>query len=69
MKKRILFDSLLDKIPNKYELTIVTGKRVRKLSIDNKSMTNAKTQKTLVQIALKEVLDGKISVGRVIEEA
>ena len=68
MKKRILFDSLLERIPNKYELTIVTGKRVRKLSIDNKSLTNSKNQKTLVQIALKEVLDGKISVGRVLEE-
>lgn len=68
MKKRILFDSLLERIPNKYELTIVTGKRVRKLSIDNKSLTNSKNQKTLVQIALKEVVDGRISVGRVIEE-
>lgn len=68
MKKRILFDSLLEKIPNKYELTIVTGKRVRKLSIDNKSLTNSKNQKTLVQIALKEVVDGKIIVERVLEE-
>lgn len=68
MKKKILFDTLLEKIPNKYELTIVTGKRVRELSVENKSLTNSKNQKTLVQVALKEVMDGKVEVQKVEEE-
>ena len=32
MREKVLFDDVLKKIPNKYELTIVTGKRVRELS-------------------------------------
>ena len=32
MREKILFDDVLKKIPNKYILTIVTGKRVRELA-------------------------------------
>jgi len=60
MKERILFDDVLKKIPNKYILTIVTGKRVRELTKGEVPLVKTKAKTTLVQIALKEVLEGKI---------
>ena len=60
MKERILFDDVLKKIPNKYILTIVTGKRVRELTKGEAPLVKTKAKTTLVQIALKEVLEGKI---------
>ncbi len=60
MKERILFDDVLKQIPNKYILTIVTGKRVRELTRGDAPLIKTKGKTTLVQIALKEVLEGKI---------
>ena len=60
MRERILFDDVLKKIPNKYILTIVTGKRVRELAGGPEPLSKIKGKSTLVQIALKEVLEGKI---------
>lgn len=60
MRERILFDDVLKKIPNKYILTIVTGKRVRELTKGEAPLVKTKAKTTLVQIALKEVLEGKI---------
>lgn len=60
MRERILFDDVLKKIPNKYVLTIVTGKRVRELSNGADPLVKTKGKTTLVQTALKEVLEGKI---------
>ena len=60
MREKVLFDNVLKKIPNKYELTIVTGKRVRELSKGEEPLVRMKGKTTLVQVALKEVLEGKI---------
>lgn len=60
MREKILFDDVLKKIPNKYILTIVTGKRVRELANGAEPLTKIKGKSTLVQVALKEVLEGKI---------
>lgn len=63
MDKKITFDELVKMIPNKYELTIVVGKRVRELGIHN--VINAKMGKkeTIIQKCFKEIRDGKITVG------
>ena len=60
MREKILFDDVLKKIPNKYILTIVTGKRVRELGGGSEPLSKIKGKSTLVEIALKEVLEGKI---------
>lgn len=60
MKDNVLFDDLLKKIPNKYVLTILAGKRVRELAKGETSLVKTKGKTTLVQIALREVLEGKI---------
>lgn len=60
MKDRVLFDDVLKKIPNKYVLTIITGKRVRELAKGETPLVKTKGKITLVQTALKEVLEGKI---------
>ena len=60
MREKILFDEEKKKIPNKYILTIVTGKRVRELAGGAEPLSKIKGKSTLVQIALKEVLEGKI---------
>ena len=60
MREKVLFDNEQKKIPNKYELTIVTGKRVRELSKGEEPLVRMKGKTTLVQVALKEVLEGKI---------
>lgn len=60
MKEKILFDDLLEKLPNKYELTIVTGKRVRELGKGAKPQVKVKGNTTMVQVALKELMEDKI---------
>lgn len=60
MKENVLFDDALKKIPNKYVLTIVTGKRVRELIGGEEPLVKTKGKLTTVQIALKEVVEGKI---------
>ena len=64
MRERVLFDDVLKKIPNKYILTIVTGKRVRELTRGDEPLVKMKGKSTLVQVALKEVLEGKIVSGQ-----
>ena len=34
MKKEIIYDELLEKIPNKYILTIVSGQRARQIGYE-----------------------------------
>lgn len=60
-RERVLFDDVLKKIPNKYILTIVTGKRVRELANGAEPLSKIKGKSTNVQLALKEVLEGKIT--------
>lgn len=61
MKQEITYDTLLEKIPNKYILTIAAGKRVRE--IVNWSPVLVKTSKkdTLVRKVFKEIVEGKLT--------
>lgn len=65
MEKKVTFDELIAKIPNKYELAIVVGKRVRDLGLQN--TINAKTGKKeiTIQRCFREIRDGHIGVGDV----
>lgn len=60
MREKVIFDDVLKKIPNKYILTIVMGKRVRELTRGAEPLVKVKPKTTLVQIAMLEVLEGKI---------
>lgn len=67
MKKEITYDALLEKIPNKYILTIVSGKRARELAKEksqklSENILYRKYDKkdTDMKIVFNQILDGKI---------
>lgn len=60
----IYFDELLKKIPNKYLLTILTGKRAREIVLDPEEIKKLREDgnfKTVAQKTLEEVIEGKIA--------
>lgn len=68
MKKVITYDELMEKIPNKYILTIVSGERAReraKENLEKEKMTsyNGKIDKkdTEMKKVFREILSGKIT--------
>lgn len=63
MERKITFDDLIKKIPNKYELTIVVGSRARTLGIQ--TMINPKTgeKETTIKRCFNEILEGRLVVG------
>lgn len=63
MEKKITFDDLIEKIPNKYELTIVVGKRARELGAHNVINSKAGKKETIIQKCFKEIRSGKLVVG------
>ncbi len=67
MKNDITYDSLLEKIPNKYILTIVSGARSREIAKDRAEKAKLETvtlksgrKTTDMQKVFKEILEGKI---------
>ncbi len=56
MKKPITYDELIEKIPNKYILTIISGERLRNLMIHEK-----KNEHILVTQVLEEVTQGLVT--------
>jgi len=56
MKKKITYDELIEKIPNKYILTIISGERLRNLMVHEK-----KNEHILVTQVLEEVTEGIIT--------
>lgn len=63
MKNNKLFDELIEKIPNKYILTIVAGKRGREILCGEKPMVKTSAKSTIVSTVFKEILNDKISAG------
>lgn len=69
MKKVITYDELMEKIPNKYILTIVSGERARERAKENlekekiTSYYNTKIDKkdTEMKKVFREILSGKIT--------
>ncbi|OQY41168.1 MAG: DNA-directed RNA polymerase subunit omega [Fusobacteriia bacterium 4572_74] len=65
MKKKITYDELLEKIPNKYKLAITLGKRYGQLMAGESSLVKVRKKDTLAEIACMEVLEGKVELVRV----
>lgn len=68
MKKVITYDELMEKIPNKYILTIVSGERARERAKENleKEKTTSYNSKidrkdTEMKKVFREILSGKIT--------
>lgn len=61
MKKEITYDALLEKIPNKYILTITAGKRVREIVNGSPLLVKTSKKDTLVKKVFKEIMEGKLS--------
>lgn len=68
MKKVITYDELLDKIPNKYTLTITAGKRARDIGRGAPVLTKVSKKDTIVMKTFREILDNKVTFGEQIEE-
>lgn len=68
MEKKITFDDLTSRIPNKYELTIVVGKRARDLGFQTTIGKNGEKE-TTIKRCFKEILAGRLVVGDVEEMA
>ncbi|MDO4690365.1 MAG: DNA-directed RNA polymerase subunit omega [Fusobacterium sp.] len=67
MKKVITYDELLDKIPNKYILTIVSGERARarakekmEKGAEPKALIKYEKKDTEMKKVFKEILAGKV---------
>lgn len=60
MKKGITYDELLAKIPNKYVLATVAGKRCREIENGAEPLVKALKKDTNVQKTLREILADKI---------
>ena len=61
MKKDISFDEALSKIPNKYVLTTVAGKRARDLDNGAELLVKSYKKDTIVKKALREIFYDKIT--------
>lgn len=68
MKKIIIYDELLKKMPNKYVLTIVSGKRAREIGKGEEVLTKVSKKDTVVTKTFREILDNKITYGIQSEE-
>lgn len=67
MKKVITYDELLEKIPNKYILTIISGERSRERAKERmetgtepRALTKYEKKDTEMKKVFKEILAGKI---------
>ncbi|BDU51283.1 DNA-directed RNA polymerase subunit omega [Haliovirga abyssi] len=59
--RELSIDTLLEEIPNKYILSIVSGKRFREILAGEKLLVNEKNNSTIKNVLL-EILEGKIGV-------
>lgn len=61
MKQEITYDTLLEKIPNKYILTIAAGKRIREIVNGSPVLVKTSKKDTLVRKVFKEIVEGKLT--------
>ncbi|MGL5051217.1 MAG: DNA-directed RNA polymerase subunit omega [Fusobacteriaceae bacterium] len=60
---KITFDQLIEKIPNKYELTIVVGIRSRQIGSHHVVNSKAGLKDSTIQRCFKEIIQGKLIPG------
>lgn len=58
--KDIKFDDLLEKIPNKYILTLTAGKRAREILAGDKQLVETPEKTTIVRKVFLEIMHDKI---------
>ncbi|MBC2856294.1 MAG: DNA-directed RNA polymerase subunit omega [Cetobacterium sp.] len=63
MKKNINYDELLEKIPNKYILTIIAGKRARDIGKGAPLLIKANKKDTDVRKTFREIMEDKLTFG------
>ena len=56
----ILYDELLKKIPNKYVLTIIAGKRSRDIIAGAEPLVEKREKDTVVKTVFREIIQEKI---------
>lgn len=56
----IKFDELLEKIPNKYLLTLVAGKRARDILAGEDPMVETPPKSTIVKKVFEEIMQDKL---------
>lgn len=61
-KEKITIDELLTKVPNKYELAIISGK------IAKKEFTKGKSKSEIMDEVFKDIMDDEVEVVREINE-
>ncbi|MCI6152976.1 MULTISPECIES: DNA-directed RNA polymerase subunit omega [Fusobacterium] len=61
MKQEITYDLLLEKIPNKYILTLTTGKRMREIIKGKPLLVKTNKKDPLMKKVFKELVEGKIT--------
>lgn len=61
MKQEITYDLLLEKIPNKYILTLTTGKRMREIIKGKPLLVKTNKKDSLMKKVFKELVEGKIT--------
>ena len=64
MKKKVTYDELLEKIPNKYKLAITLGKRYGQIVAGEAPLVKVRKKDTVAEIASKEVIEGKVELVR-----
>ena len=57
-KEKITIDELLDKIPNKYELAIISGK------IAKKEFTKGKSKSEIMDEVFKDIMEDEVVIIR-----
>ncbi|OQY10821.1 MAG: DNA-directed RNA polymerase subunit omega [Fusobacteriia bacterium 4572_132] len=60
--QKITFEDLLGKIPNKYSLCVLAGKRAKKILGGEKQLVEVKKRETIVQTVFREIIEGKIGL-------
>lgn len=63
MKKVITYDELLEKIPNKYILTITAGKRAREIGKGAPLLVKCGKKDTDVKKTFKEIMEDRLTYG------
>jgi DNA-directed RNA polymerase subunit omega len=61
--QKITFEDLLEKVPNKYSLCVVAGKRAKLLMAGEKQLVEVRKKETIVHIVFREIVEAKIGLG------
>lgn len=64
MKKKVTYDELLEKVPNKYKLAMTLGKRYGQIIAGEAPLVKVRKKDTVAEIASKEVIEGKVELVR-----